>query len=116
MASSDCWRWANKKLCKTNMRRQIAILTILFFISSCSSKTETSKSELTDSTKNQVKADSEKAELSIQENLPDFVKATKLPDNLIIDVGNVITGDFNADGEDDFASLVTNQKNKFKGV
>ncbi|MBA4053454.1 MAG: hypothetical protein C0490_01960, partial [Marivirga sp.] len=53
---------------------------------------------------------------SIQDNFPDFVKAKKLPDSLVIDIDNVINGDFNADGEDDFASLVTNTKNGFRGV
>jgi hypothetical protein len=53
---------------------------------------------------------------SIEDNIPDFVKATKLLDSLVIDANNVITGDFNADGEDDFASLVANQKNGLRGV
>jgi len=99
------------------MGRQIAILTILFFISSsCSTKTETSNFQSTGSTENLVKVDSGKTELNIQVDLPDFVKETKVPDSLTIDVDNVINGDFNADGEDDFASLVTNKKNNFQGV
>jgi hypothetical protein len=116
-----CNSWVNlrnlvKKLRTTNMRRQIVILIILFLIGSCSSKTETSNYQFSDSTVNLVKADGEKTGLRTQENFHDFVKSTKLPDNLAIDAGNVIHGDFNADGKDDFASLVTNQENGFQGV
>jgi hypothetical protein len=99
-----------------NMGRQITIVKILFFVSSCSTKTETSNFQVTDSIEKLSKVDSEKSELSFQDNFPDFVKATKLPDSLVIDADNVITGDFNADGEDDFASLVANQKNGLRGV
>jgi hypothetical protein len=98
------------------MGRQITILTILFFVSSCSTKTETSNSQVTDSIEKLARVDSEKMVLNSQENLPDFVKATKLPDSLVVDVDKIIHGDFNGDGEDDFASLVTNQKNGFHGV
>lgn len=98
------------------MGRQSIILTVLFLISSCSSKIETSNVESFDSTVNLVKTDSEKKEVMVREDLPDFVKAIKLPDSLVIDADNVLTGDFNADGENDFSSLVTNPKNGSKGV
>src|SRR5688572_18064577 len=98
------------------MGRHITILTILFFVSSCSTKTETSNPQTSDSTEKVAKADGEQMEKSIENNFPDFVKATKLPDSLVIDVDNVITGDFNADGEDDFASLVAYQKNGLRAV
>lgn len=51
-----------------------------------------------------------------QENFPDFVKNTNLPDSFLIDVDHVIYGDFNADEKDDFASIVTNLENGFQGV
>lgn len=98
------------------MKLQTAVLATLSLVSSCSSKTEISNFQSTDSTVNLAASDSERTGLTIQESLPDFVKVTNIPDSLAIDVGHVIYGDFNADGEDDFASLVTNQKNKFQGV
>jgi hypothetical protein len=92
------------------------MLTILFFVSSCSTKTETSNSLVTESIEKFTRIDSGKTEPKLQENLPDFVKATKLPDSLVIDVSNMISGDFNADEKDDFASLVVNQNNRLRGI
>jgi hypothetical protein len=99
------------------MGRQIFILIILLSVSSCSIKTETSNLQEADSTEELARAESKQIEkISIEYSFPDFVKVTKLPDSLIISVGNTVTGDFNADGKDDFASLVINQKNGFRGV
>jgi hypothetical protein len=85
-------------------------------MSSCSSKTESSNYLPSDSVINLAPPDSERTELTIDETLPDFVKIANIPDSLVIDVNHIIYGDFNADGKDDFASLVTNQKNRFQGV
>lgn len=48
--------------------------------------------------------------------LPDFVARTPLPDTLVIDAATILTGDFNADGKNDFASLVTNSLRGYRGV
>jgi hypothetical protein len=89
--------------------------TILILITACSRPTETS-SLTTDTTKAELAVESKTVQLDGRENFPGFVTNTHLPDSLLIDVDNVIHGDFNADQKEDFASIVTNLKNGFQGV
>jgi hypothetical protein len=95
----------------TSMKRVFIILLVL---TACSRPTKTT-SVTTDSSEIELTEPSTVVTKG-QEKFPDFVKNTNLPDNLRIDVDNVIYGDFNADGKGDFASIVTNLENGLKGV
>ncbi len=97
---------------KTFMRR---LLTLLILMSSCSRPTETNQ-QTKDTVRIETITEPRTGQLDGHENFPDYVKATKLPDSLLIDADNVIFGDFNADGKDDFASKVTNLENGYQGV
>jgi hypothetical protein len=88
---------------------------ILISITACSRSTETSLMA-TDTTEVELTSEPERGQTDGQENFPDFVKNTNLPDTFLIDVDNVIYGDFNADEKEDFASIVTNLENGFQGV
>jgi hypothetical protein len=77
-------------------------------IVSCSRPTETNISQATDSSGNN--------EIETKDNLPDFVVRTPILNNLMIDRDKIINGDFNGDQIDDFASIVKNLDNGFKGV
>ena len=91
------------------------LIVILALATACSRPTET-KLVSTDTVANKLPLESTTTQTDGQAKLPDFVKNFKLPDSLLINVGKVLTGDFNADGRQDFASLVTNLKNGFLGV
>lgn len=89
----------------------------IFFIlaTACTRPAETG-SVTNDTTQSQFEKQPHTAHVNGQADFPDFVKNTNLPDSFLIDVDNVIYGDFNADQKMDFASIVTNQKNGFRGV
>jgi hypothetical protein len=89
--------------------------TILLLIVGCARSTETS-SVTTDTNEVQLTTEPGKTQVDGNENFPDFVKNTHLPDSFLIDFDNVIYGDFNADQKEDFASIVTNLENGFQGV
>lgn len=55
-------------------------------------------------------------EQNIQDRLLQYVKNLDIPDSLVIDNDQVIFGDFNGDESEDFASIVTNLENGYKGV
>ena|SRR5687768_4051581 len=90
------------------------IWIILILLSACARPAETGVSNETTATEAISKP--EIAHLDGHENFPDFVKHSDLPDSVLIDVDKVVYGDFNADGKDDFASVVTNAVNGFQGV
>jgi hypothetical protein len=89
--------------------------TVLVLMTACTRQTETS-SVKSDTTEIQLTTEPRTVQVDGQENFPDFVKNTNLPDSFLIDVDNVIYGDFNADQKEDFASIVTNLENGFQGV
>jgi hypothetical protein len=89
--------------------------TVLVLMTACTRATETS-SVTPDTTEVQLTTEPGTVQVDGQTNFPDFVKNTNLPDTFLIDVDNVIYGDFNADQKEDFASIVTNLKNGFQGV
>lgn len=97
------------------MIRMKRLWIIFVLITACTRPTEkTSKKE--DTTGIELTNETRTFQTDGQENFPDFVKNTSLPDSFLIDIDHVIYGDFNADGKDDFASIVTNLENGFQGV
>ncbi|MEO1054965.1 MAG: hypothetical protein AAFX87_30305 [Bacteroidota bacterium] len=74
--------------------------------------------ELEDLAVNNISTDNFPTELEIQETFPEYVKQTmhNLPDSILIDVDNVIYGDFDGDGQQDFSSIVTNLKDGQTGI
>ncbi|MEQ9165122.1 MAG: hypothetical protein RLO12_02600 [Fulvivirga sp.] len=90
-------------------------------LGSCEFVVETSdeeEPEFEDLVVNNISIDSFPTELEIQETFPEYVKQTmqSLPDSILIDVDNVIYGDFNADGLQDFSSIVTNLQDGQTGI
>lgn len=88
---------------------------------SCEFAVETSdeqKLKLQYESLNNIPTDSFPTELEIQETFPEYVKQTikSLPDSIFIDVDNVIYGDFNGDGQQDFSSIVTNLQDGQTGI
>jgi hypothetical protein len=88
---------------------------IFVLVTACARPTETT-SRTKDTTRVELTTEPGAVQREGQENFPDFVKNTNLPDSFLIDVEHVIYGDFNTDEKDDFASIVTNLKNGFQGV
>jgi hypothetical protein len=89
--------------------------TVLVLMTACTRPTETS-SVTSDTIEVQLTTESRTTQVDGQGNFLDFVKNTDIPDTFLIDIDNVIYGDFNADQKEDFASIVTNLENGFQGV
>jgi hypothetical protein len=88
----------------------------LVLTTACTRQTET-RSVTTDTTETQLATEpTTMLPFAGQENFPAFVKNTHLPDSFLIDTDHVMYGDFNADQTEDFASIVTNRENGFRGV
>lgn len=87
---------------------------ILILLSACTRPAETGVSK--NATGTEAMKEPEMTQLNEEENFPDFVKNSDLTDSFLINVDKVVYRDFNADGKDDFASVVTNAVNGLQGV
>jgi hypothetical protein len=92
------------------------LLPILILLTACSRSKETDSVTTADTTATELTNELSTDQSDKQQNFPDFVNYTNLPDSFLVDVDNVIYGDFNADEKEDFASIVTNLQNGFQGV
>ena len=99
------------------MRQLLHTLTLLTLLISCTRPTETANEQTNDSvTQTSMTSDSVRIENVNDSILPDFAKDVNLPVNILIDKSKIIFGDFNADQNEDFASVVKNLDNGFHGV
>ncbi|WP_179333046.1 hypothetical protein [Winogradskyella costae] len=71
---------------------------------------------MNENSSNSIVTDYVPTELDIQKTLPEFVKNAKIPDSLKIVYDEIIFGDFNGDGKEDFASTLINLENGNFGV
>lgn len=91
--------------------KQLWVILILMTMSCARPKDATSGAD--DTTSAEITSDAVNNQLV---NLPEFVRNANIPGHFIIDTTHVLHGDFNADEQEDFASLVTNQANGYTGV
>lgn len=107
------------------MYRKIAFYLLIIVLAACGGKTEREismdtqeieESLIEEGYEEELQEKSVVEEALIRVDFQELLVAANIPDSLELIENSLISGDFNADGREDYATLVKNINNGFQGV